>query len=256
MDCGGCAWPCGSAPLSPALAERLPDRARAAAAGQVRHDGERAGRLQPGRRSRGDTIGVPLPGVLARIRAAAGLAVPGEDGEIHSRAAGLRGYWNDPAGTEAASTRTAGPDRRHRVRGPGRQAPRDPRPEQGNDHHRRPERLTPRGGDRARGPSVGGGGGRDGRPRRAVGRAGDRLGGPRGRAGSTRPRSSRTPGRCWPGKVPQAGVPAGGAARNQLGKIVRSVLSSPNGALLPAARLPRYRGANSARHRIGGDRIP
>ena len=54
---------------------------------------------------RGDTIGVPLPGVLARIRATEGLADPGEDGEIQLRGPQVfTGYWNDPAATEAAFT--------------------------------------------------------------------------------------------------------------------------------------------------------
>ena len=53
----------------------------------------------------GDTIGVPLPGVLARIRAADGVADPGADGEIQLRGPQVfTGYWNDPAATAAAFT--------------------------------------------------------------------------------------------------------------------------------------------------------
>ena len=54
---------------------------------------------------RGDTIGVPLPGVLARIQAADGPADPGADGEIQLRGPHVfAGYWNDPAATRAAFT--------------------------------------------------------------------------------------------------------------------------------------------------------
>ena len=54
---------------------------------------------------RGDTVGVPLPGVLARIRATESLADPGADGEIQLRGPQVfTGYWNDPAATEAAFT--------------------------------------------------------------------------------------------------------------------------------------------------------
>jgi len=67
---------------------------------------------------RGDTIGVPLPGVQVRIRAAAdpgaggpaapgagGPADPGADGEIQVRGPHVfAGYWNDPEGTQAAFT--------------------------------------------------------------------------------------------------------------------------------------------------------
>jgi len=62
---------------------------------------------------RGDTLGVPLPGVLARIGTADGEADPGADGEADLGADGeiqLRGpqvfdgYWHDPAATAAAFT--------------------------------------------------------------------------------------------------------------------------------------------------------
>ena len=156
---------CGSAPLSPALAERLP-----AVLGRlplIRYGTTESGLdvSNPVADPRGDTIGVPLPGVLARIRATDGVADPGADGEIQLRGPQVfTGYWNDPAASRGrVHPGRLVPHRRHRGRGPGHRAPGDPRPDQGNDHHRRPERLSPRGGDRAREPSVGGGGGRGGR---------------------------------------------------------------------------------------------
>ena len=96
---------CGSAPLSPALAERLP-----AVLGRpplVRYGTTESGLdvSNPVGHLRGDTIGVPLPGVLARIRATDGWAKPGADGEIQVRGPHVfAGYWNDPAATEAAFT--------------------------------------------------------------------------------------------------------------------------------------------------------
>jgi acyl-CoA synthetase (AMP-forming)/AMP-acid ligase II len=96
---------CGSAPLSPALAERLPT-----VLGRlplVRYGTTESGLdvSNPLDDPRGDTIGVPLPGVLARIRTADGLADPGADGEIQLRGPHVfAGYWNDPAATEAAFT--------------------------------------------------------------------------------------------------------------------------------------------------------
>ena len=54
---------------------------------------------------RGDTLGVPLPGVLVRIGAADGVADPGADGEIQLRGPHVfSGYWHDQAATEAAFT--------------------------------------------------------------------------------------------------------------------------------------------------------
>jgi acyl-CoA synthetase (AMP-forming)/AMP-acid ligase II len=96
---------CGSAPLSPALAGRLPD-----VLGRlplVRYGTTESGLnvSNPVADPRRDTIGVPLPGVLARIRAADRLADPGGDGEIQLRGPHVfSGYWNDPAATEAAFT--------------------------------------------------------------------------------------------------------------------------------------------------------
>jgi len=96
---------CGSAPLNPALAERL-----AGVLGRVPLI--RYGTTETGLNvsnvvddPRGDTVGVPLPGVLARIRAADGDADLGADGEIQLRGPQvLSGYWQDPAATEAAFT--------------------------------------------------------------------------------------------------------------------------------------------------------
>ncbi len=96
---------CGSALLNPALAERLPT-----VLGRlplVRYGTTESGLnvSNPVGDPRGDTIGVPLPGVLARIRATDGLADPGADGEIQLRGPHVfAGYWNDPAATEAAFT--------------------------------------------------------------------------------------------------------------------------------------------------------
>jgi len=96
---------CGSAPLSPALAGRLP-----AVLGRlplIRYGTTESGLdvSNPVADPHGDTIGVPLPGVLARIRATDGVADPGADGEIQLRGPQVfTGYWNDPAATEAAFT--------------------------------------------------------------------------------------------------------------------------------------------------------
>jgi acyl-CoA synthetase (AMP-forming)/AMP-acid ligase II len=100
---------CGSAPLSPSLAARLP-----AVLGRlplVRYGTTESGLnvSNPLADPRGDTIGVPLPGVLVRIRAADGSADgpadPGADGEIQLRGPHVfSGYWNDQAATGAAFT--------------------------------------------------------------------------------------------------------------------------------------------------------
>jgi acyl-CoA synthetase (AMP-forming)/AMP-acid ligase II len=111
---------CGSAPLSPALATRLPD-----VLGRlplVRYGTTESGLnvSNPMAGPRGDTIGVPLPGVLARIHglasapaegdawdapARAGLGELDRDGEVQLRGPHVfAGYWNDPDATAAAFT--------------------------------------------------------------------------------------------------------------------------------------------------------
>jgi acyl-CoA synthetase (AMP-forming)/AMP-acid ligase II len=93
---------CGSAPLSPALAGRLPG-----VLGRlplVRYGTTESGLdvSNPVDDPRGDTVGIPLPGVLARIRPA---GPDGTDGEIQVRGPQVfAGYWRDPAATEAAFT--------------------------------------------------------------------------------------------------------------------------------------------------------
>ncbi len=96
---------CGSAPLSLALAERL-----TTVLGRmplIRYGTTESGLdvSNPIDDPRGDTVGVPLPGVLARIRAAGGDADPGTDGEIQLRGPQVfAGYWHDAAATVAAFT--------------------------------------------------------------------------------------------------------------------------------------------------------
>ena len=96
---------CGSAPLSPSLAARLP-----AVLGRlplVRYGTTESGLnvSNPVDDPRGDTLGVPLPGVLVRIRAADGAADPGADGEIQLRGPHVfSGYWHDQAATRDAFT--------------------------------------------------------------------------------------------------------------------------------------------------------
>ena len=99
---------CGSAPLSPALADRL-----TAVLGRVpliRYGTTETGLnvSNPLDDPRGDTVGIPLPGVLARIEAdpaTGGEAAPGADGEIQLRGPQVfAGYWHDPAATQAAFT--------------------------------------------------------------------------------------------------------------------------------------------------------
>ena len=91
---------CGSAPLSPALAGRL-----AEVLGRVpliRYGTTESGLdvSNPVDDPRGDTVGMPLPGVRARIA-----AEPGADGEIQIRGPQVfAGYWRDPAATAAALT--------------------------------------------------------------------------------------------------------------------------------------------------------
>jgi malonyl-CoA/methylmalonyl-CoA synthetase len=102
---------CGSAPLSPALAARLPGLL-----GQlplIRYGTTESGLdvSNPLGAARPDTVGLPLPGVQCRIWAAGPEvpggqeAPPGADGEIQLRGPQVfQGYWHDPAATAAAFT--------------------------------------------------------------------------------------------------------------------------------------------------------
>jgi malonyl-CoA/methylmalonyl-CoA synthetase len=96
---------CGSAPLNPALAQQL-----AGTIGRVpliRYGTTETGLnvSNPIDRRRVDTVGVALPGVLARIWASDGETEHGADGEIQLRGPQVfSGYWHDPAATEAAFT--------------------------------------------------------------------------------------------------------------------------------------------------------
>ncbi len=93
---------CGSAPLNPALAQRL-----ASSLGSVpliRYGTTETGLnvSNPVQDRHGDTVGVPLPGVLVRIGDAAEL---GLDGEIQLRGPQVfGGYWRDPAASGTAFT--------------------------------------------------------------------------------------------------------------------------------------------------------
>jgi acyl-CoA synthetase (AMP-forming)/AMP-acid ligase II len=97
---------CGSAPLNPALAARLAEMLGHVPL--IRYGTTETGLdvSNPIDRRSGDTVGVPLPGVLARIWATDGEAEPGADGEIQLRGPQVfSGYWHDSAATEAAFTR-------------------------------------------------------------------------------------------------------------------------------------------------------
>jgi len=102
---------CGSAPLSPALADQL--TALLGRVPLIRYGTTESGLnvSNPLDDPRGDTVGVPLPGVLARIEADPGTdgsgveADPGADGEIQLRGPQVFiGYWHDPTATRAAFT--------------------------------------------------------------------------------------------------------------------------------------------------------
>jgi len=96
---------CGSAPLSPALADRLP--ALLGRVPLIRYGTTETGLnvSNPLDDPRGDTVGVPLPGVLARIATEGEAAEPGADGEIQLRGPQVfGGYWHDPDATAAAFT--------------------------------------------------------------------------------------------------------------------------------------------------------
>jgi len=97
---------CGSALLSPALAERLPD-----VLGRLPL--VRYGTTETGLNvsntcddPRANTIGVPLPGVMARLWSHGAESAAGRDGEIQLRGPQVfGGYWRDPVATAAAFTR-------------------------------------------------------------------------------------------------------------------------------------------------------
>ncbi len=91
---------CGSAPLSPALADRLADLLGRVPL--IRYGTTESGLdvSNPLDDPRGDTLGVPLPGAEVRIA-----GEPGADGEIQVRGPQVfAGYWHDPAATAAART--------------------------------------------------------------------------------------------------------------------------------------------------------
>jgi len=96
---------CGSAPLSPVLADRL-----SAVLGRpplVRYGTTETGLSVSNicGAPRGDTVGLPLPGVLARIWSSGAEAAPGADGEVQLRGPQVfSGYWHDPVATAAAFT--------------------------------------------------------------------------------------------------------------------------------------------------------
>jgi acyl-CoA synthetase (AMP-forming)/AMP-acid ligase II len=97
---------CGSAPLSPSLAERLPGVLGLMPL--IRYGTTESGLnvSNPLDDAHGDTLGVPLPGVLTRIRGARDEADVGADGEIEVRGPQVfAGYWRDAAGTQDAFTR-------------------------------------------------------------------------------------------------------------------------------------------------------
>jgi acyl-CoA synthetase (AMP-forming)/AMP-acid ligase II len=96
---------CGSAPLSPALAERIP-----AVLGRlplVRYGTTETGLNVSHLYGEPDTasVGVPLPGTSARIWSQGAELAAGQDGEIQLRGPQVfGGYWRDPAATTAAFT--------------------------------------------------------------------------------------------------------------------------------------------------------
>jgi acyl-CoA synthetase (AMP-forming)/AMP-acid ligase II len=96
---------CGSAPLSPALAAELPGLLGGLPL--VRYGTTESGLdvANPVDDRRGDTVGLPLPGVLVRVWSGGAEAPAGTDGEIQLRGPQVfDGYWRDPAATEAAFT--------------------------------------------------------------------------------------------------------------------------------------------------------
>jgi malonyl-CoA/methylmalonyl-CoA synthetase len=96
---------CGSAPLSPALAARLPGLLGCLPL--IRYGTTETGLdvSNPVDAPRPDTVGLPLPGVDCRIWSAGREALPGTDGEIQLRGPQVfAGYWHDAAATAEAFT--------------------------------------------------------------------------------------------------------------------------------------------------------
>jgi acyl-CoA synthetase (AMP-forming)/AMP-acid ligase II len=96
---------CGSAPLSPALAARLPGPLGRLPL--IRYGTTETGLdvSNPVDAPRPDTVGLPLPGVECRIWSAGREAPPGTDGEIQLRGPQVfTGYWQDAAATAEAFT--------------------------------------------------------------------------------------------------------------------------------------------------------
>ena len=96
---------CGSAPLSPALAARLPGLLGLLPL--IRYGTTETGLdvSNPVGAPRPDTVGLPLPGVECRIWSAGREAPPGTDGEIQLRGPQVfDGYWHDAGATAEAFT--------------------------------------------------------------------------------------------------------------------------------------------------------
>jgi acyl-CoA synthetase (AMP-forming)/AMP-acid ligase II len=96
---------CGSAPLSPALAARLPGLLGRLPV--IRYGTTETGLdvSNPLNAPRPDTVGLPLPGVECRIWSAGQEAPPGTDGEIQLRGSQVfAGYWHDAGATAEAFT--------------------------------------------------------------------------------------------------------------------------------------------------------
>ena len=96
---------CGSAPLSPALAARLPGLLGRLPL--IRYGTTETGLdvSNPVDAPRPDTVGLPLPGVECRIWCAGREAPPGTDGEIQLRGPQVfAGYWHDATATAEAFT--------------------------------------------------------------------------------------------------------------------------------------------------------
>ncbi len=96
---------CGSAPLSPALAARLPSLLGGLPL--IRYGTTETGLdvSNPLEAPRPDTVGLPLPGVECRIWSAKREAPPGTDGEIQLRGPQVfSGYWHGARATAEAFT--------------------------------------------------------------------------------------------------------------------------------------------------------